>query len=81
MPNDGSHKTIVFSFEGTGNEPEDVTAFVENESITNVLKLHLLMGGGLGRDGAVVGSGQEMQRAFYYNGVGTRDAGLALIPT
>ena len=42
--------TIVFSFDGTGNEPSDAREFVEDESITNVLKLHLLLGGGMGED-------------------------------
>ena len=40
-------KTLVFCFDGTGNEPSDVGGFQEDESITNVLKLHILMGGGL----------------------------------
>ena len=48
-------------------------AFVEGESITNILKLHILLGGGMGDKGEVVGPNAERLRAFYYNGIGTRD--------
>ena len=58
-------KTIVFSFDGTGNEPTDAGEFIENESITNVLKLHLLLGGGFGEAGEVLGRGKGKQLAFY----------------
>ena len=40
-------RTLVFNFDGTGNEPSDAGEFAEDESISNVLKLHVLMGGGL----------------------------------
>ena len=39
--------TLVFSFDGTGNEPADAEGFRQDESISNVLKLHLLLGGGI----------------------------------
>ena len=71
-------KTIVFNFDGTGNEPSDAGEFLEDESITNVLKLHLLLGGGMGEDGAVLGDGEGRQLAFYYNGIGTREAGRSV---
>lgn len=71
-------KTLVFSFDGTGNEPSDAGAFMEDESITNVLKLHLLLGGGMDADGAVLGDGAGKQLAFYYNGIGTREAGRSI---
>ena len=72
-------KIIVFSFDGTGNEPSDAGGFIENESITNVLKLHLLMGGGMsGEAGQVLGDGQGRQFAFYYNGIGTREEGRSV---
>ena len=38
-------RTLVFSFDGTGNEPQDATGFKQDESVSNVLKLHILMGG------------------------------------
>ncbi len=38
-------RTLVFSFDGTGNEPTDAEGFEHDESISNVLKLHVLMGG------------------------------------
>ena len=71
-------KAIVFSFDGTGNEPSDAGEFVEDESITNVLKLHLLLGGGMGEEGEVLGDGKGKQLAFYYNGIGTREEGRSV---
>ena len=62
--NHKTQKTIVFSFDGTGNEPSGAGEFLKNESITNVLKLHLLLGGGIGEDGAVFGDGEGRQLAF-----------------
>ena len=78
MEESQKQKTIVFSFDGTGNEPSDAGEFVEDESITNVLKLHLLLGGGMGKDGKVLGGGQGKQLAFYYNGIGTREEGRSI---
>ena len=40
MPNQQEHKAITFSFDGTGNEPSDAGRFTEDESVSNVLKLH-----------------------------------------
>lgn len=71
-------KTLVFSFDGTGNEPGDAGEFVEDESITNVLKLHLLLGGGMRAGGEVAGDGAGKQLAFYYNGIGTREEGRSI---
>ena len=42
-------RTLIFNFDGTGNEPSDAGQFAEDESISNVLKLHVLMGGGWSR--------------------------------
>lgn len=63
-------RTLVFNFDGTGNEPSDAGEFAEDESISNVLKLHVLMGGGLesGETGVATPDGGE-QRVFYYNGI------------
>ncbi|VAW90074.1 hypothetical protein MNBD_GAMMA18-1993 [hydrothermal vent metagenome] len=67
-------KKLIFCFDGTGNEPEDAkqsrglfgVGDPEDESISNVLKLHLLLGGDL--------QGRNVfpdQQSFYYPGVGT----------
>ncbi len=72
-------KTLVFSFDGTGNEPSDAGQFAEDESISNVLKLHVLMDGGLELDKTNTKTlkGEE-QRTFYYNGIGTREGNLRI---
>lgn len=65
-------KNIILCFDGTCNDPQDsvqkvrATGSVEDDSITNVLKLHLLLGGNL--KGKVE---QSDQMSFYYSGVGT----------
>lgn len=66
------NKNIILCFDGTGNAPEDAMQFtlpwgkVEDDSITNILKLHLLFGGDLANQ-----SRFEDQMSFYYSGVGT----------
>ena len=70
-------RTLVFSFDGTGNEPSDAEGFEHDESISNVLKLHVLMGGGLSGDdrtATTTPDGAE-QLTYYYNGIGTRETG------
>lgn len=73
-------KTLAFCFDGTSNDPGDAGGFKEDESITNILKLHILMGGGLEDDRSPTktpsGNGQ---RTFYYNGIGARE-GKSRIP-
>lgn len=66
------HKTIAFSFDGTGNEPSDVIGFTKDESISNVLKMHVLMGGCSegGRLDTTTPNG-DPQCTFYYSGIGT----------
>ena len=67
-------KKIILCFDGTGNEPKDADqddtwfGFGEQEdnSISNVLKMHLLFGGNL-QGGHTFGD----QFSFYYHGVGT----------
>ena len=69
-------RTLVFSFDGTGNEPHDATGFKEDESISNVLKLHILMGGGLVEDMSETYTERgHRQETCYYNGIGTREDG------
>ena len=69
-------RTLVFSFDGTGNEPQDAAGFKQDESVSNVLKLHVLMGGGLDEDRSETRTdGGQPQETFYYNGIGTREDG------
>ena len=65
-------KTLVFSFDGTGNEPADAGGFTKDESISNVLKLHILMGGCLAGSESTSTLAGNLQRTFYYSGIGTR---------
>lgn len=66
-------KNIILCFDGTGNAPEDAMqktmpwGKVEDDSISNVLKLHLLFGGDLENKN----NRFENQISFYYSGVGT----------
>ena len=68
-------RLIVFNFDGTGNEPEDAKQYDEQKdaSISNILKLHFLMGGNLHRDGEHYGQSNRnnITHCFYYQGVGT----------
>ncbi len=69
-------KTLVFSFDGTGNEPSDAGEYEENESISNILKLHVLMGGGISSYQTETKTlANKKQLIFYYNGIGTRKDG------
>ena len=71
-----SARTLVFSFDGTGNEPDNATGFKEDESVSNILKLHVLMGGGLEEDRTPTETpNKESQKTYYYNGIGTREDG------
>ncbi len=74
-----NRKTLIFSFDGTGNEPADVQEFTEDESISNVLKLHILMGGGIHMDRSSTKTpGGHTQKTYYYNGIGTREGKYAI---
>ena len=70
-------RTLVFSFDGTGNEPQDASGFKHDESVSNILKLHVLMGGGLEEEDRsetrTEAGGLQITR--YYNGIGTQDDG------
>ena len=67
-------KNIILCFDGTSNEPADAvqerTKFglgeAEDSSISNVLKLHLLLGGDLRGNHTING-----QESYYFSGVGT----------
>ena len=71
-------QTLVFSFDGTGNEPADADGFKQDESISNVFKLHILLGGGIAPQPPVQPRSGRQQRAFYYNGIGTRQDGATI---
>ena len=60
---------LIFCFDGTSNDPNDAGDFYNDTSISNVLKLHLLLGGTLDDDSSGV---IPRQKSFYYSGVGTR---------
>ena len=49
-------------FDGTGNEPSDAGEFKKDQSVSNVLKLHVLTGGDFGKP-----SDDARELNFYYN--------------
>lgn len=65
-------KNIILWFDGTCNDPKDsvqkvqLSGSIEDHSISNALKLHLLLGGDLKKKKEFGG-----QVSFYYSGVGT----------
>ena len=61
-------RTLVFCFDGTGNEPSDAGEFTEDQSVSNILKLHVLTGGNFADPAP-----SARQLNFYYNGIGTRE--------
>jgi uncharacterized protein (DUF2235 family) len=75
-------KNIMICFDGTCNHPKDAKqerkwfghGEIEDNGITNVLKLHVLFGGNLDNTAflpADKSKGQTEQHSFYYSGVGT----------
>lgn len=68
-------RVIIFNFDGTCNAPEDAmqavddSGVIEDNSITNILKLHILCGGTLVEQGR--GWDPSKQQSFYFAGVGT----------
>ncbi|KAF7764192.1 hypothetical protein PCIT_b0118 [Pseudoalteromonas citrea] len=72
MSNNTASKTLIFNFDGTSSEPRDSRQyssehFKEDMGITNVLKLHLMLGGKLHSHAPPV---TEQQQCFYYCGIG-----------
>ena len=64
--------TLIFNFDGTGNEPDDAEKFTEDESVSNVVKLHVLMEGAPGHAKSTTKTpGGEQQAMYYYKGIGT----------
>lgn len=78
MPTGDTGQTLVFSFDGTGNEPADADGFKQDESISNVFKLHILLGGGIEPQPPVRTRSGRRQAAYYYNGIGTRQDGATI---
>ncbi|MCQ8878810.1 DUF2235 domain-containing protein [Pseudoalteromonas shioyasakiensis] len=71
-------KTLIFNFDGTGNEPRDAEQFSsdhfkEDASISNILKLHLLLGGSLNNEPT---TRFDNQLSFYFQGIGTKGSRL-----
>ena len=71
-------KTLIFCFDGTCNDPGDVENFEEDQSITNIQKLHVLFGGNFYDEsknktdgGTVQAKNGSEQQSFYYPGIGT----------
>ncbi|TMP07622.1 hypothetical protein CWC11_06195 [Pseudoalteromonas sp. S3178] len=74
-------KTLIFNFDGTGGEPRDAEQFSsdhfkEDSSISNILKLHLLLGGKLDDSPTTPFTNQL---SFYYQGIGTKGSRLKRI--
>jgi hypothetical protein len=69
-------RIMFFNFDGTDNEPVDAAqdkklfGFVEDNSITNILKFHLLLGGSLKNENGDTKL-ENGSRSFYYHGIGT----------
>ena len=64
-------KKLIFCFDGTCNEPETFDEYLEDNSITNILKLHAMFGGGLSPLNSK-NAKIKNQQSYYYSGVGTR---------
>jgi uncharacterized protein (DUF2235 family) len=64
---------LIFCFDGTCNEPADYDDIADDENISNVLKMHILFGGGIqeARDKRQQNA-PKGQKSFYYSGIGTR---------
>ncbi|MCP4341921.1 MAG: DUF2235 domain-containing protein [Desulfobulbaceae bacterium] len=66
-------KKIIICFDGTCNDPSDarqkrnLKRELKDASVSNIFKLHLLLGGGLTKGEQAI----DGQKSFYYSGVGT----------
>jgi uncharacterized protein (DUF2235 family) len=71
-------KTIILCFDGTKNHPRDAkqerewfgTGEIKDNGITNILKLHALLGGNLANAESNLDATKN-QRSFYHSGIGT----------
>ncbi|MBF0143982.1 MAG: DUF2235 domain-containing protein [Magnetococcales bacterium] len=70
-------KKIIICFDGTANDPKDAEQKIEesgqikDDSITNILKLHLMFGGGIGATANEQAFANGGQISLYHPGVGT----------
>ncbi len=64
-------KKLIFCFDGTCNSPQDSDDYFVDSSISNVLKLHIFLGGKLSPLNEQ-NADTPNQHSFYYSGVGTR---------
>lgn len=61
---------LVFCFDGTFNTPSSSGDYIDDDSISNIVKLHALLGGKLQPKNSPNKELPE-QRSFYYSGIGT----------
>ena len=61
---------LVFCFDGTLNTPLSSGDYIDDDSISNIVKLHALLGGKFNPKNAP-NEKLPKQRSFYYNGIGT----------
>ncbi|WP_083494301.1 phospholipase effector Tle1 domain-containing protein [Colwellia sp. MT41] len=64
-------KKLIFCFDGTCNNPEDVGDIDDDASISNILKLHIFLGGKLTPANGC-NALTPAQHSFYYSGIGNR---------
>ncbi|MBL0710402.1 MAG: DUF2235 domain-containing protein [Colwellia sp.] len=63
-------KKLIFCFDGTCNSPQDSDDYIADSSISNILKLHIFLGGKLTPLNEQ-NTNTPHQHSFYYSGVGT----------
>lgn len=68
-------RKLIFCFDGTCNDPEEVENYSEDGSVSNILKLHAYFGGSL-EPLNQPNLNVPDQQSFYYQGVGTRKGWL-----
>lgn len=71
-------KTLIFRFDGTCNNPEDVSDFFDDESISNIIKPHILFGRKLSLHKGKVEL-TSAQYSFYYSGISIDNRGNWLL--
>jgi len=64
-------KKLIFCFDGTCNDPSDVGDHLNDASISNILKLHIFLGGTITPYNSV-NTLIPNQHSFYYSGIGNR---------
>lgn len=64
-------KKLIFCFDGTCNDPEDVNEHLTDTSISNILKIHVFLGGKLTPHNGISDLTPN-QQSFYYSGIGNR---------